>query len=62
MTFRQRLRAAVEEGILLAVKWALVIVAVLFAANYLLQIRQAALNGAEAHRYLVEQAKKAGPR
>ena len=46
--FRDRLKFAMEEGILLVVKYGLVLLIIVFALNYFSQISQAALNGQQA--------------
>lgn len=46
--FRIRLRAYIEDGILIAVKYSIVVAALLLTVNYMLEIRQMALNGQAA--------------
>lgn len=51
----RQIRDAAARAVVLGVEWAVVIAIVLFAVNYLLGIRDAALKGAEAHAYIVQQ-------
>jgi len=56
MTFRDRLKVAAEEGILIGVKWALALAAILLTVSYLLNdygiVRSRAANGQLAFEYL----------
>lgn len=45
MTFLQQLKRALEEGILLLVKYGLIIAAIIYAFNFTMQTRQMAING-----------------
>ena len=63
MTFRERLLVAVQESVLLGVKWAITVAFVLFAVAYLLNdyglVRQRALNGQQAFEFIAQQQQRA---
>lgn len=46
--FKHKLKRAVEEGLLIFIKYSLVLILAWFAVNYLTRINQAALNGEQA--------------
>lgn len=48
MTYKDMLLEAFKEGLLLLVKWGLLIAAIVYAFNYSLQTRNMALNGNQA--------------
>lgn len=48
MTFLQQLKQALEQGILLLVKYGLIIAAIIYAFNFTMQTRQMAINGNQA--------------
>ena len=62
MRFRDRLRDAIESGVILGVKWALAVGLVLIGVSYVLNdygiVRQRAFNGQAAFEYLQQQAAK----
>lgn len=62
MRFRDRLRAAIESGVIVGVKWAIVVGLVLVGVSYALNdygiVRQRAFNGQAAFEYLQQQAAK----
>lgn len=53
-TFAQRLKRAGEEGLLIFVKWGLVLVLAFLALNYLTSVNSGAANGTNAVIYLNE--------
>ena len=59
MPFRERLRAAVEAGIILGVKWTIVLAAMVYGLATLLgdysTVRQRALNGQQAFEFIQQQ-------
>jgi hypothetical protein len=56
--FLDKLKRAGEEGILLLVKYGLIIAFIIFAFKYFLTIQQMAINGQQAAIYLMELQKK----
>lgn len=55
---KEKLKQAAEEGLLLFVKYALVLGLLIFSFNYFTRINQAALNGEQAALMLMELQKK----
>ena len=68
MRFRDRLRDAIESGVIIGVKWALAVGLILIGVSYVLNdygiVRERALNGQRAFEFLqqqVAQQQKAKP-
>lgn len=53
-SFKSKLIRAAEEGILLAVKWGIIVLVILWAYNFSINTRTLAINGDSAARAIVE--------